>query len=708
MNSISVTPDRASGALNTPDSDPTPASPGRRPKIKSTACNRCHARKVKCSGGRPCENCRQASKAVDCTYPRRNRQVKVSQRYIDDLIEENKRLKGLLDDTTNPNASSLSALSVSTAPSPRRDLDVLDSPDVARHNTSNIMLEVRPWFVPSTDQQTPILIGEVPDASFSTRFRQAISAPHEQPYKHIPRTAFATDERIACLTESECAWPSPSRARFLVEVALRYVSRCYHIVRRSVVMDALEHSIHNPAWGESLIRCKLWGLFAIGELYSARSIAPGKDFPGLPYFAKASRMLSVLSERPTIDAIEIIHLLSFYSLALNRRYTSYILAGMAVRMAVLIGLHLNIPAAQLPDAAVREHRNRLWATTCIFDRMWASKLGQPAAIGDRDIMVDPPSNASVDAAVAGDFGDCAYYIASSRLASITSTMVRCIYNTRDQSTTLSSRVQQTLKDLREWVQELPSHLHLDAAPHSEAAYKPTPLHLSFNQSAILATRPILLHVLKTHAAAWPAPAGAMPVPASAMTIVAACVRCARHSLHLLTECWIDGSFATFDYFYTSYLFSALTVLAASSLLDGPDATADREQFDSASGLLAQLADGGNFAAKEDMKHVDAMKAAVTAAASKKRGVVGLEATTGLDDFASVMSPAAWASSTTAVQGMATAGMALTEPSLQELLAEPFLDMQFIDASVYDDYSQGLYWPDFSTENWTPETWVPGS
>ncbi|EEY22974.1 conserved hypothetical protein [Verticillium alfalfae VaMs.102] len=675
MNSISVTPDRASGALNTPDSDPTPASPGRRPKIKSTACNRCHARKVKCSGGRPCENCRQASKAVDCSYPRRNRQVK-----------ENKRLKGLLDDTTNPNASSLSALSVSTAPSPRRDLDVLDSPDVARNNTSNIMLEVRPWFVPSTDQQTPILIGEVPDASFSTRFRQAISAPHEQPYKHIPRTAFATDERIACLTESECAWPSPSRARFLVEVALRYVSRCYHIVRRSVVMDALEHSIHNPAWGESLIRCKLWGLFAIGELYSARSIAPGKDFPGLP--------------RST-------------PFALNRRYTSYILAGHGRGHG---GPHRGCTSTSrphnLPDAAVREQRNRLWATTCIFDRMWASKLGQPGSpSGDRDIMVDPPSNASVDAAVAGDFGDCAYYIASSRLASITSTMVRCIYNTRDQSTTLSSRVQQTLKDLREWVQELPSHLHLDAAPHSEAAYKPTPLHLSFNQSAILATRPILLHVLKTHAAAWPAPAGAMPVPASAMTIVAACVRCARHSLHLLTECWIDGSFATFDYFYTSYLFSALTVLAVSSLLDGPDAAADREQFDSASGLLAQLADGGNFAAKEDMKHVDAMKAAVTAAASKKRGVVGLEATTGLGDFASVMSPAAWASSTTtttAVQGMATAGMALTEPSLQELLAEPFLDMQFIDASVYDDYSQGLYWPDFSTENWTPETWVPGS
>ncbi|KAM0323895.1 hypothetical protein ACHAQA_008476 [Verticillium albo-atrum] len=683
MNSISVTPDRASGVLNTPDSDQTPASPGRRPKIKSTACNRCHARKVKCSGGRPCENCRQASKAVDY-----------------ELIEENKRLKGLLDDTTNPNASSLSALSVSTAPSPRRDLDVLGSPDVAR----NITLEIRPWFVPSTDQQTPILIGEVPDASFSTRFRQAISAPHEPQYKHIPRTAFASDERIACLTESECTWPSPSRARFLVEVALRYVSRSYHIVRRSVVMDALEHSIHNPAWGESLIRCKLWGLFAIGELYSARSIAPGKDFPGLPYFAKASRMLSVMSERPTIDAIEIIHLLSFYSLALNRRYTSYILAGMAVRMAVLIGLHLNIPASQLGDPAVREHRNRLWATTCIFDRMWASKLGQPAAIGDCDIMVDPPSNPSVDVAVAGDFADCAYYIASSRLASIICSMVRSIYNTRDQSTTLSSRVQQALKDLRGWVQELPSHLHLDAVPLNDSAPKPTPLHLSFNQSAILATRPILLHVLKTHAAAWPAPAGATPVPASAMTIVAACVRCARHSLHLLTECWIDGSFATFDYFYTHYLFSALTVLAVSSLLDGPDAAADREQFDSASGLLAQLADGGNFAAREDQKHVDAMKTAIAAAASKKRGVVGMDPQTGLADFASVMSPAAWASTATA-PGMATAGMALTEPSLQELLAEPFLDMQFIDASVYDDYTQGLYWPDFSTENWTPESWV---
>lgn len=44
------------------------------------SCYRCHERKVKCSGGRPCQNCQQSEKAVECSYPQRNRTVKVPQR----------------------------------------------------------------------------------------------------------------------------------------------------------------------------------------------------------------------------------------------------------------------------------------------------------------------------------------------------------------------------------------------------------------------------------------------------------------------------------------------------------------------------------------------------------------------------------------------------------------------------------------------------
>lgn len=234
------------------------------------------------------------------------------------------------------------------------------------------------------------------------------------------------------------------------------------------------------------------------------------------------------------------------------------------------------------------------------------------------------------------------------------------------------------------------------------------------QCVILATRPILLHILRTKVASWPSPSPVdeTQVPASAITLSEACIRCARHSIRLLTDSWIDGSFATFDYFYTEYLFSALTILAASSLLDGPECRSDREAFEESARFLSQLRDAGNFAAQEYCHHVEVMKEEVEKVYAKRMGLdAGMPGLQGLGETASTSSrlpgssTAAAAAASSAYLGTApmlpahrTAGMALAEPSLEELLAQPVLDLQFLDASFYDDM-QGLYWPDFSTENW---------
>ncbi|KAK1636158.1 fungal-specific transcription factor domain-containing protein [Colletotrichum phormii] len=598
-------------------------------------------------------------------------------------------------------------------------------------------LEVKPWFINANVFRTPILIGEVADAAFSTRFRQVISDPYAPQPRHMLRVNYAPDaELMALVKSSDVAWPTPSRSRFLVEVALKYVARRYHVVRRSAVMRDLEQSIHNPSWGDLMLRSKLWALFAIGELYSTRSIPSEKDFPGMPYFAKASRVLGVLDERPGTDSIEIMLLLSFYSLALNRRYSAFVMSGTAMRMAIVMGLHLNIPESQLRDPDLREHRKRLFWTTYIFDRIWASKLGHPTAIQDSDVGVDLPSEASSDDAAtarthAADFEDTAYHVASLRLAALITKTVRSIYGQRSQgeATTLSKRVQQALKDLRAWVEDLPVHLQIDNAGIGP---KPISLHLSFNQCAILATRPILLHILRTQVASWPSTTTTTPetqVPASAITLSEACIRCARHSIRLLTDSWIDGSFATFDYFYTQYLFSALTILAASSLLQDSHGAApndDKEAFEESVRFLSQLRDAGNFAAQEYCHHVDVMRAELDRFYAKRTGRMEAEQPPQQEQASSYggvpqplpshgLGPEPESGPLMTSQfglggglpvragaGPTTAGMALTEPSLEELLAQPVLDLQFLEASFYDDL-QALYWPDFSAENW--DTWA---
>ncbi|EFQ25330.1 fungal specific transcription factor domain-containing protein [Colletotrichum graminicola M1.001] len=617
--------------------------------------------------------------------------------YIDGLLDEIQRLKSQVARHTSCSTSAQDHVVTQGSRAGNRAMTPLSGRgNDGEEAAASAALEVKPWFINANVFRTPILIGEVADPAFSTRIRQVISDPFSLQPRHMLRVNYAPDTELMSLVKSDISWPTPSRSRFLVEVALKYVSHRYHVVRRSLVMENLEQSIHNPSWGHLMLRSKLWALFAIGELYSTRSIPSEKEFPGMAYFAKASRILGVLDERPGTDSIEIILLLSFYSLALNRRYSAFVMSGTAMRMAIVMGLHLNIPESQLRDPDLREHRKRLFWTTYIFDRVWASKLGHPTAIQDSDIGIDLPSEPVASQTFGDDFGDTAYHIASLRLAALVTKTVRSIYGQRNQGdATLSTRVQQALKDLRTWVEDLPSHLRID-----NAGTEPTciSLHLSFNQCAILATRPILLHILRTKVAAWPSesPVTETQVPASAVTLSEACIRCARHSVRLLTDSWIDGSFATFDYFYTQYLFSALTVLAASSLLDGPDARGDRDAFEESARFLSQLGDAGNFAAQEYCHHADVLRAEIERFHAKRMGPpeggpgVGL----GLGTVPPQSGPA--------IPAHATAGMALTEPSLEELLAQPVLDLQFLEASFYDDL-QGLYWPDFSTENW--DTWA---
>ncbi|KAL4900407.1 hypothetical protein BDW74DRAFT_188256 [Aspergillus multicolor] len=630
-----------------------------RPRItKSIACRRCHSRKVKCSGGIPCNGCRQAAKDDECEYPRKNRLVKVSEQYIEDLISENQRLRG--------------------SAQPPSD-ETVDAPVLAE----------APWFVNADALHTPILVAEASDSAFASRFRQVMSQTH---HGHLPRINFPTDEQLLALSEADCPWPSPARARLLVQTALNGLGRCYHVVRRSLTFRDLDSNSL-----DSLSRSKLWALFAIGEMYTTRNPSPEKGFPGIRYFCKATNILRIVSERPSVEMVEVQLLLSVYSLYLNRRHAAYSLAGSAVRLAVIMGLHLNIPESQLTDVGQREHRNRLFWTAYTFDRMWAAKLGYPSVIQDDQIEVrlptSPPGLADLGAL---DFPDRDYFVARIGLARISGKIISSIYSKSGQKNSLSHRVQDALGDLRRWLQELPPALQDPARCEGDWDAKARSLHLLFNQLAILSTRPILLHVLRVHIEARQKPTKEANVPVSATTLSETCIRCARHSCSVLVDSWTNGSFMVFDFFYTQYLFSAATILAISSLLPGKERQSDEEQFEVAVSFLSQLRDSGNYAAAEFYKHIEAVtellhptKVRLSDSGSENTATpqdsaYGSALDTGLTELPSASNDM-------------TTGTALFDPLLQELLEQPSLDLEFIDSSMYLDEQQGFYWPDLTTQ-----------
>lgn len=125
---------------------------------------------------------------------------------------------------------------------------------------------------------------------------------------------------------------------------------------------------------------------------------------------------------------------------------------------------------------------------------------------------------------------------------------------------------------------------------------------------IITTRPILLHILRlsTNCAEHSATDSSSRV-LNLQSLAEACIRSARSSYSIVTESWIDGSYKTFDYANTRYLFAAATVLGISGLLKGADSMQDMHEFEFAKGLMHKLKDSGSFSAMEFCLHLDAMK-----------------------------------------------------------------------------------------------------
>jgi hypothetical protein len=158
------------------------------------------------------------------------------------------------------------------------------------------------------------------------------------------------------------------------------------------------------------------------------------------------------------------------------------MAGCAVRFAILMGLHHNVPHTHLPDRELVEHRVRLWWAVYMMDRSWATMLGQPVTIRDEDIEVDLPSSRGLSDAAVDDFQHVDDAIAGLRMARLGAEITASIYGRNMQQDSFSYRVQQALKKLDDWVKSLPGSLLTKADDISnDTGVSDLMLHLYYNQ-----------------------------------------------------------------------------------------------------------------------------------------------------------------------------------------------------------------------------------
>lgn len=201
---------------------------------------------------------------------------------------------------------------------------------------------------------------------------------------------------------------------------------------------------------------------------------------------------------------------------------------------------------------------------------------------------------------------------------------------------------------------------------------------------ILATRPILLHVLRTRLLQSQTEPD---IPESALALSEACVTCARHSYSLLTDNWTNGSLMVFDYFDTQYMFSTGTILAISGLWERDACSLDRDRLECVAQFLVQLKLNGNLAAAEFHQHISALMPLLETRQSEMRNRDRLNAVHETAETSSfgVATGQAYSDRRVATE------ITLSEPFFQDLLAQPATDLQFIDQASFMDVDTSLYW-----------------
>lgn len=142
----------------------------------------------------------------------------------------------------------------------------------------------------------------------------------------------------------------------------------------------------------------LYAIMAIASLVSLdrgtryHSTVPGQ-FPGSVYLNKAKKLFELEMDDPAITTVQTALLIGSHYGAVGFQSPGWTYSGIALRMAVELGLHISCDAAVIHGQVSHEVANLrkvvFWGCY-VQDKLWSAYCGRPSFIMDWDITVSRP------------------------------------------------------------------------------------------------------------------------------------------------------------------------------------------------------------------------------------------------------------------------------------------------------------------------------
>ncbi|KAK3679729.1 hypothetical protein LTR78_000105 [Recurvomyces mirabilis] len=212
-----------------------------------------------------------------------------------------------------------------------------------------------------------------------------------------------------------------------------------------------------------------YAVLAIGEWISGRG---GNEVHSLYYDAARARLTPDVLEAGSLDTIQAFTLLGNYLQKRDRPNTGYNYVGIALRMAMGLGLHRELPAASESTQMQRHRRRVLFWLLYSIDCWFNITTGRPALLSDTsyDVMI-PPNIDETDLPLSSDEAldaayptTCSLTISLARLTRIANRIYGQFMCGSHAPDTISHQTTVLEQMLQDWQAALPTYFTSQDSP----------------------------------------------------------------------------------------------------------------------------------------------------------------------------------------------------------------------------------------------------
>ncbi|KAL4735028.1 hypothetical protein BDV11DRAFT_212343 [Aspergillus similis] len=392
--------------------------------------------------------------------------------------------------------------------------------------------------------------------------------------------------------------PSIDHALYLFSTVKFHLGHNFRLINEEEFVKQT-HAFYYGDAVRQVKECRLWFVqFLLVLAFGNAFLLPGQknsnnvnDPPGSKFFIRA---MSLMPDHTSLSrggfvAIEVLALTGLYLYSIDHRSSAHVYVGHAIRIAQMDGMHTQLPEDELGSETVARCRN-LWWTLYVLDRHISSSVGASMTPEDSDIttLLEPPT------ATACSQSDTTLSL-SVRLSHLLSYILSSIYKaTETQLGTFLETTRSILHVLAGHAREIEQIIQLKFQNSVDTMPKGTRhITLLYHQCVIVATRPLLLSVLKerlqklNHGAEdW------QSIVAPTNALISAGIKSAAKTLQILTdEDSLLEVFLPFDMEFTYA--AALHITMASALFPNITESQDYIDIQDAYAILDQMVARGN-------------------------------------------------------------------------------------------------------------------